>query len=261
MYSNNLNILLVEDDISSCLELQKAAENFKDINIIKVVDNSYDALSVFVNFSNDDTSSSLVPNVIILDLELNDSESGIRFLHELEKLKLSINPFILVTTNNTSKIIHDNAEEHGADMFIYKTSPDYSPTKLLKLINSLGPSIISNFNSCRFCKSDSAKSKEKLVSELIVLGFSTKRKALNYITDSILQYAVSPDNFLDIVASKYRIKRNSLEMSLRREIERVWLRQDPEVLLKQYKAYIHPDRNVPTLLEFVSYYAGMVQNF
>ena len=251
--SNSLNILLVEDDISSCIELQKVAEDYKDINIVKVVDNSYDALSVFVNSSKNNSVATSIPNVVILDLELNNGGSGINFLSEFSRLNLSSKPFILVTTNNPSRIVHDAVEELGADFYLYKSAPDYTTKFVLNFLNSIKKNILSNTVKL---SSDSSYDNiiPKLTSDLLSVGFSSKSKGFNYILDAILFYLVDPKNFLDMVAQKNSCAVNSIAKTIARAIRHTWDTSNVESL-KNYTGFVSPKRGNPTLIELISHYA------
>jgi CheY-like chemotaxis protein len=112
-----LQILLVEDERTECEEIQSYTDSLDDVSLIAATASSADALSIVYEKQ---------PDAVILDLELHDgSGNGLMFLMELEKRRPAKRPYILITTNNSSRTTHEAARQLGADFIITKYEDGY----------------------------------------------------------------------------------------------------------------------------------------
>ena len=122
-----MKILLIEDDLAECNEFEKSVQDFENITICAITNNATDALSL---------TQYHLPDVVILDLELHmGGGNGLEYLSDLKQLNLVHRPLVIVTTNNTSKIVLDTARDLGAAMILTKYEQDYSATYVLKTIS------------------------------------------------------------------------------------------------------------------------------
>ncbi|MBD8914488.1 MAG: DNA-binding response regulator [Pseudobutyrivibrio sp.] len=122
-----MKILLIEDDLAECNEFEKSVQDFENITICAMTNNATDALSL---------TKYHLPDVVILDLELHmGGGNGLEYLSDLKQLNLVHRPLVIVTTNNTSKIVLDTARDLGAAMILTKYEQDYSATYVLKTIS------------------------------------------------------------------------------------------------------------------------------
>ena len=95
----SLNIMILEDDINACERFRHHIEQYKDLSITTITNDSYIAL---------DALNKQIPDAIILALELNKGKgNGLLFLQEMNKRSLPFKPYILVTTNNSSSVTLD----------------------------------------------------------------------------------------------------------------------------------------------------------
>ena len=109
---HDLEIILVEDDVELCEEFEKCFEETEGIELAATTDSAEQALE-FVR--------RLQPDVVILDLELHMGEgNGITFLSKLRKLRGIQKPYVLVNTNNSSRITYDIVRNLGADFVMFK---------------------------------------------------------------------------------------------------------------------------------------------
>ena len=63
-------------------------------------------------------------------------------------------------------------------------------------------------------------------------------------------------NIYCILSEKYNKSKESIERAMQNAINRAWQTNNPKELSKYYTARIRSDRGVPTLMEFVHYYAN-----
>ena len=126
---NFISVLIIEDDVQACNELSQCIAQYEDMNVAAVTSSSREALEL-ARFH--------LPNVIILDLELHHGEgNGLMFLDNLLAHPLTVDPFILVTTNNMSTVTLDQAKALGADFTLTKYEQGYSAQYVIDNIRML----------------------------------------------------------------------------------------------------------------------------
>lgn len=152
-----------------------------------------------------------LPDVVILDLELHlGGGNGLEYLSDLKQLKLVHRPLVIVTTNNTSKIVLDTARDLGAAMILTKYEQDYSATYVLKTIslmqNTLKTSSTSDLNLSTLSPADREHHiRTYLHSQLNLLGVSPKYKGYDYLIDAILLLSQNPHALIGKeLSDKYR---------------------------------------------------------
>jgi CheY-like chemotaxis protein len=254
-----LNILLIEDDTSACKRFTEYVDLIENISIIAVTNNSFRALELVQEY---------LPDAVILDLELNQGKgNGLLFLQDLNQLSLSFKPFILVTTNNSSTMTYDYARQLGADFIMSKHQDDYSEKNAIEFLCMMKDII--KGQSCKApsrTAPDSAEVRLKQFSRLIaleldVIGISPKHIGYQYLADAILLVIQDKTtNICAALAEKYHKTDSSIERAMQNAINKAWRTGDIENLLTHYKARISSDKGVPTLTEFIYYYAKKVKN-
>lgn len=251
-----MKILLIEDDLAECNELEKSVQDFENITICAMTNNATDALSL---------TKYHLPDVVILDLELHmGGGNGLEYLSDLKQLNLVHRPLVIVTTNNTSKIVLDTARDLGAAMILTKYEQDYSATYVLKTIslmqNTLKTSSTSDLNLSTLSPADREHHiRTYLHSQLNLLGVSPKYKSYDYLIDAILLLSQNPHALIGKeLSNKYRTSANSIERAMQSAIKRTWLHADPLDLQKYYTAHISPQRGAPTLMEFIHYFSKQI---
>ena len=107
-----INILLVEDDIQDCKIIKDYVDARDDVKLVKIANSSKEAIKDIKVY---------VPDVIILDIELNNGEgSGLQVLEQIKELNLDVKPVIVITTNISSKTVYTYAHNNGADLIFHK---------------------------------------------------------------------------------------------------------------------------------------------
>lgn len=251
---NELSILLIEDDKTACDEIQNYINSIDDIHLAGITNNANNALELV---------QSLLPDVILLDLELHlGGGNGLIFLQKLNQMQLTIKPFILVTTNNTSQITFASARKLGADFILTKYESGYSPQYIVEFIHLMKDVILShNVVPAQFRQELSPDTQkrnltQRIQRELHLVGISTKAVGFQYLVDAILLTTQKPTtNISRILSEKYGKSDASIERAMQNAINRAWQTNNPDDLLKYYTARIRSDRGVPTLMEFIHYYA------
>lgn len=255
-----LSILLVEDDEDACDKIKRYIEAFADVSLVGITNNSEKAL---------DYVKSFLPEAIILDLELHQGGgNGLLFLKELRQLDLPFYPFILITTNNSSVVTYTYARENGADFIMAKHQSDYSAKSVVDFLRLIKPTIFSKIesNSPEHKTTESPIQKTKRIIrqislELDYVGVSPKHVGYNYLIDAIGLVIDKPTNNLcTIIGAKYGKTEASVERAMQNAIDKAWRISDIKDLLKHYTARISSEKGIPTITEFVYYYAKKIQN-
>lgn len=255
-----LEILLVEDDQTACKELVQAVDNNPDdFNLIGITNNSSRAYQYVVESC---------PDAVILDLELHHGGGdGLEFLKRLKDSQLSRTPFILVTTNNISEVTHEIARKLGADFIMTKSQEGYSAKSVLEFLKITKSVILNRRNqnqSSGFEESPTQAAKRlqrRICLELDKIGISAKSFGYNYLIDAITITIKEPTQHLcDRIAEKHRKSATSVERAMQNAINRAWNTADIQDLLDNYTAKIKSDKGVPTITEFIYYYAQKIKN-
>ena len=112
-----MKILIVEDDKAAVEAIKDAMSYTEDMQVVGTTDSATQGLKLV---------EAVKPHAIILDLELNEGD-GLNFLRNLSTLMLDYKPFVLVTTNTTSKTVHDIVRNNGGDFIYTKNTLNYNP--------------------------------------------------------------------------------------------------------------------------------------
>ena len=254
-----LSVLLIEDEPAECQEIIQYIESRNGVQLVGVTNNIEKALEYVTNSQ---------PDAIILDLELHKGYGdGLTFLDSLREMRLSYPIYVLVTTNNISHITHDGARKMGADFIMVKSQDDYSAERVIEFLCSL-KSIIHSSKK-RTANSDNSdtpqqkqqKNASRIIAELDRIGISPSVLGRKYLIDSITSLIDGQnERFITAVSEKYNKSEASVERAMQNAIEKAWKTACIEDLEKYYTARIHSVKGVPTMTEFIYYYAEKIKN-
>ena len=259
MENKILNILIIEDDVTACRELRQYIEKFETLKLIGITGDSDKGTELV---------KSVLPDVIILDIELNrGTGNGIMFLAKLNALNLSLRPYILITTNNSSYVTYESARDLGADFIMYKHKPDYSAQYVVEFIRMIQHSLLNRKPAITqdLSEEDSYEKNlpiytRRVYRELDWVGISPKNIGYRYLADAILLIIKNSSvNVYRELAEMYKKSDASIERAMQNAINRAWRHSDIEELLVHYTARIRSEKGVPTTLEFVFYYANKIK--
>jgi len=257
---DKLSMILVEDDPIACKELSDYIEELDDLSFVGVTNNAKQAIDYIKDF---------LPDVMILDLELHKgSGNGLNVLMEMNQLSLNNKPYILITTNNSSQITYETARHLGADFIMAKYQADYSVKSVVDFLRIMKPVILSRKQSASETNSTNEppdiRNKRiirRISAELNYVGISPKVIGYQYLTDAIQLVIKQPmQNICITIGEKYRKTETSVERAMQNAINKAWRTSDIDDLLKYYTARINSEKGVPTITEFVYYYANKIKN-
>lgn len=258
-----INLLVVEDDENICLEYDEYCKDLDDVFLIGTSGDSNEALSITNEF---------MPNAVVLDLELIYGKgSGMDYLLKIDKLRLDSLPYILVVTNNLSKTNHAICRSLGADFIMLKSQPDYSIPAVIDMLRSVINSIPDMHPAQKRTCSPTIKKRieddynkrllQRICTELDIIGIGIRYKGRNYLRDAIEMICHKEQTYIcNEIAKKYSKTAASVERAMQNAIDHAWKTTDVTTLQEQYKAYVNPKKGMPTITEFIYYYANKVKN-
>ena len=257
---NEISIIIVEDNTETCKSFVEYADEMDDISIVSITNNSNKALEDIRTY---------IPNAIILDLELHSgSGNGIELLNRLRTMDLDVYPYIVVTTNNSSRTTYECVRELGADFIMCKHQNDYSEKSVLEFLRIM-KSVIKNksnqkINPLQTTEDPILQNKriqKRITTELNNIGISPNLKGYTYLFDAIFILIQKPaQNLTTIISQKHKKTESSVERAMQNAINKAWKETDIDDLLKYYTAKINSNKGTPTITEFVYYYANKIKN-
>lgn len=252
---NNITVLLVEDDAESSQALEQHFAERDGIAIVHTTAGSSQALA----YVRDNA-----PDAVILDLELHHGEgSGVAFLSGLRTLAPAKRPYVLITTNNCSQTTYEAVRRLGADFILYKHQTGYSPQSVAELLLDMCgpeppvPSAVSEKQS----SVGSTDYRKIICAALNQVNLSPHMKGYEYLADAIEMYIHGRvTNVAAAIGKKYGKSKDSVERAMQNAINKAWNTTDIDTLRQYYTAHVNPKKGVPTILEFVCYYANLIKN-
>lgn len=257
MNKKTMRLLLIEDDLKECNKFKELTKTREDIEFIGITNSAIDALKYVKKF---------MPDGIILDLELNNGQgSGFEFLKELRKLKLTINPKVVVTTNVCSDSVYNYLHQNKVDFIFYKKQENYNiknVINILILLNEYKNNDNDN-NDISISNDDEEKTNqiisERINKELDLIGVATYLEGRKYLYDAIF-YLITNKNssekisMLQYLSSKYKKSSSTISRGMQNAIYHAWRVSSPDDLEKYYTAKINYETGVPTPMDFIYYY-------
>lgn len=256
-----LHVVLIEDDPVACKEFKEYIDTVPDVLLVEITNNSYRAIEIVRDSQ---------PDAIILDLELHEGQgNGLLFLQELKKLSLIHTPYVLVTTNNSSSTTYEAARHLGTDFIMFKHQQDYSSASAVEFLRMMKDIIQSRYaqdqndSGMELSIEQSTKRIERMITaELDFIGISPKAVGYKYLSDAIfLVIKDRPSNICTELGKRYKKTDSSVERAMQNAINRAWRNTDIDELMTHYKAKINSEKGVPTLTEFIHYYAKKVKSY
>ncbi|MCL2082002.1 MAG: response regulator [Oscillospiraceae bacterium] len=254
-----LSVLLIEDDPEECKAIVRYIDSVKNVNLVNVTNNTEKAIAYTEDY---------LPDAIILDLELHRGNgNGISFLVALKSLTLPVFPYILVTTNNISSITHQQARSLGADFVMLKSQNDYSAKSVIEFLQVLKCTIhASQKKRGDFQEKNETPAERRrrldvrVAAEIELVGISPKVLGRKYLIEYIVLLSEGrTEGIVKTISEKHMKNPPAVERAMQNAISNAWSSCDIEILQRYYTAPIRSDKGVPTLTEFVHYFANKIK--
>ncbi len=252
--TNILKILIIEDESEVCDKYTKLFDAIQDICIVGTTNNSEEGYQL---------TCAKQPHVVILDLELHLGQgSGIDYLENFQKTKLSFNPYIIVSTNNSSATTYEYIRRLGVDYIFYKYQEGFSENSVAQRIIQMKSFLLDMRNSAPHKSEDSSIDltnikKQYISNQLQQLNITPKLKGYYYLLDAILMVSDSSEaKYSSLIANKAGKSKASVERAMQNAILHAWTSCSIDVLSELYTAHFDANKNNPTLAEFVFFFAN-----
>jgi hypothetical protein len=173
-----------------------------------------------------------------------------------------------VTTNNVSPVTHRQVRLLGADFVMAKSQDDYSAEGVIEFLHSLAHIIRSERkrSAGRLEAEPPNETRRRLLvclsNEMDLLGMLPKWLGRGYLIEAImllLEEQGQPYNHVASIAQKHGKTDNSVERAMQNAINCTWRSADIEDLQRYYTARISSERGIPTLTEFLYYFANKMK--
>ena len=250
-----MKILVIEDDVKDCNNFLECEKTRKDIKIVAITDSDIKGLEYV---------KSKQPEGIVLDLELNNSESGstdsFEFLDNLKKLKLSYEPIVIVTTHINSKRTYEILHKKGVELIMYKDHPNYSSNNVFNKLISLRKveeKAEQEKSLEEILQDEEEKLSEYINKELDAVGITSNLKGRKYIHDAILfliQNENSEESVIQYLSKIHQKSKSTISNGIENAIIHGWRVSPIEDLEKNYTAKINYHTGIPTPMELIYYY-------
>lgn len=263
----NINVMILEDDPSVCRSFAECFQKLDGITLVKTTASVPDALTYVREHR---------PDAVILDLELhNGVGNGIGFLTSLHKMPASVRPYVLVNTNNSSQTTYDVVRALGAGFVMYKHQEGYSPEGVAEILLAMSvlqhdassassASTAGVFPNAVLPQLEGENKKEltrRICAALDSVSISPKAVGYRYLTEAIEIFVEEPvTNVSLIIGRRHGKTEASVERAMQNAIGRAWACADIDKLLANYTAHIHSKKGVPTVTEFICYFANKIKN-
>lgn len=255
---SELQVLIVEDDPRACKAFSDYAEALVDVRIVGITADANEAVKII---------STVRPHAVILDLELSGGDgSGLDVLRGVKDARLGYSPFFLVTTVITSNVLLDEVRSLGGDYTLAKHMPSYSEVYALDFLRKMSDRILRSVGDKAELPPESSDRlnqciRQQTTAEMNRIGISPKMKGCAYLIDGIEFLANrSEGNLYAALATQYGKTPESIEQAMKYAIEKAWLSTDVDILCKYFTARISSASGVPTVTEFIYYYARKIRD-
>ncbi len=257
---SKLTILIVEDDDYTCRRFSELIDDSEEFILTGVTNNACTALEIIKD---------TLPEVVILDLELHlGGGSGLDVLSGLKDLELSRLPYILVTTNNTSAVTYESARQLGADYIMSKHQENYSEKTALDFLKMISSAIKSKRCAAALSGDLTESSdyyekriKRRITTELNHVGINPKSIGFKYLIEAVMiTIKQRTPNVSNVIAQECGKTEAAVERAMQNAINRAWATSNVDDLLIYYTAKINSVKGVPTVTEFICYYANKIKN-
>jgi len=249
--TNKLNVLIVEDDENDCNALvAEVHANADKLCLAGVSKSSNDALTFIRNHN---------PHAVILDLELQEgSGDGMDLLDKLHSTILCSKPYIIVNTNNASKVTRDTAKMMGADYTFAKWQRGYTPKMVINQLLLVMPTILGREEEPPAPLTEDQLEntmRDFVQDEFNKLGVSVKNAGYGYLVEAVILAAKGEtQNWGKIIGEKIGKNENSVTHAMQYAINNTWRHADINDLQEYYTAPLRKDKYAPTINEFVLFY-------
>lgn len=267
MNNNMISIVMVKNELQDLDEFYKCIHNLKNVTISAHTNDSQDAISLIKQHS---------PTAVIMDIELsNGGGCGLDILEWLRDNPTVKRPYIMITTSSNSETTKRRARSLGADYIISKSQNRYSAKEVLRILFAEleffknEDTVLQSANKCPKKNQESDNTTEEkdntikvpkeIYNILTEAGVSHKLNGYKFIAEAITLFKSGEHSNIIVKLAKLHSKSPSaIQSSVDYAIKKAWYFNTSDPSDKLYPIPVPPNRDTPTFLEFVSYFANYV---
>lgn len=283
-----MKILLLEDELQDCMEIEKYVDTLEDVTLVGCTGSSGEALEItsrtcpdaiivdlelhqgsgnglqflaglkqlhlsylpylLITTNNSSHTTHEAARTLGADFILTKYEADYSARYVIDFLRMMRE--IIEARNNGPSQVHDSPSGYNSTTGNGSNIDAYNN---LHTVNSMNASNAAAHSSTIPCKRTLT---QIIYEELNLVGISPKTVGYKYLADAIQIKMQDPDaNIYAILGPRYQKSDASIERAMQNAINRAWRISDPDDLLTYYTARIRSDRGVPTIMEFIYYYA------
>jgi len=272
MNKEPMRLLLIEDEVGEALKFTECAKRRADIRFVGMTDSCEDGLKLV---------KSRLPEGVILDLQLvKGSGSGLQFLETLNETKLTLRPFVVVTTSNQSEAVYRLVEGLGADWFFDKRQQSYNEDFVIDTLLSLRRAIDAKQKKgaagltmqgnpgklgeiVESPDDRRARIYQRIDIELDLVGIRARFKGREYLRECIyikMQAFKERGSGIEEVAASHKHSYGTLVKTMQTAINDAWDNTDIEELRTHYTARVSSKIGSPHVSDFIHFYADKIRN-
>ena len=260
MYTNQINVVVADDNKEFCGILSDYFSNEPEFNIIAECANGMEVLDVI---ENNDTE------VLILDLIMPYMD-GIGVMEKINEMEPGRRPKIIILTAFGQETITQRAMQLGAEYYILKPfnleilgdrvrqiardTNDYVENPRNSMIPSRTPA-----NAPRNLEVEVTKVIHEIGVPAHVKGYQYLRDAIILVTEEINYLGAVTKELYPTIAQKYDTTASRVERAIRHAIELAWDRGDVDKINKVFGYTISGEKGKPTNSEFIAIIADRLR--
>ena len=262
MSNKVLNVLLIEDDKAECIKFENYIKTRNDVKLIASTDSDIEGLELI---------KKTMPDAIILDIELHNGSGNANsfdVIENLQKMKFSKRPKIVVNTVVSSNTVYDYLHDKGIDLIFYKKQQNYSIENVINTLVLLSGYSEDKSLTGNIVIEDNKENEEKISNiindELNLIGIGLHMQGRKYLHDAIYYIITNTDggekiSAVQYLVNKYKRASSTISRDMQNAILHAWRVSSLEDLETYYTAKINYETGVPTPTEFIYYYADKIK--
>ena len=262
MSNKVLNVLLIEDDKAECIKFENYIKTRNDVKLIASTDSDIEGLELI---------KKTMPDAIILDIELHNGSGNANsfdLIENLQKMKFSKRPKIVVNTVVSSNTVYDYLHDKGIDLIFYKKQQNYSIENVINTLVLLSGYSEDKSLTGNIVIEDNKENEEKVSNiindELNLIGIGLHMQGRKYLHDAIYYIITNADggekvSAVQYLVNKYKRASSTISRDMQNAILHAWRVSSLEDLETYYTAKINYETGVPTPTEFIYYYADKIK--
>lgn len=262
MNNKVMSVLLIEDDKAVCYAFERYLKSRSDVKLVGVTDSDIKGLELI---------KKLLPDAIILDIELNNGSGNSNtfpLIEELQKIKFAKKPKIVVNTVVSSNTIYDYLRSKGVDLVFYKKQQNYSVESVINTLVLLNDFSEDTDFTGNIVIEDNCENNDKISSliydELNLIGIGLHLNGRKYLHDAIFYLITNADgeekvSIIQFLVNKYKRSSSTISRNMQNAILHAWRVSSLEDLETYYTAKINYETGVPTPTEFIYFYAEKIR--